>query len=141
MGLILAISYLSQAFLPPNVPIICVSKGLEVGTGAMMSELIPEALGRKQPAVFLSGPSFAKEVMDQCPTGVVAACKVRRQTDKTRHPCCAATADCAVAIGCHAACDLDVALLQCAGIVMCDSCRFVAWHQFASLSLLVMLVM
>ena len=68
---------LAQAFLPPNVPIICVSKGLEVGTGAMMSELIPEALGRKQPAVFLSGPSFAKEVMDQCPTGVVAACKVR----------------------------------------------------------------
>ena len=67
---------LLQDLLPAHVPIICVSKGLEVGTGAMMSELIPEALCRKQPAVFLSGPSFAKEVMDQCPTGVVAACKV-----------------------------------------------------------------
>jgi hypothetical protein len=63
--------------LPPHVPIICVSKGLEVGTGKMMSEIITGALGRKQPAVFLSGPSFAKEVMDLCPTGVVAACKVR----------------------------------------------------------------
>ena len=69
-----------QDLLPVHVPIICVSKGLEVGTGAMMSELIPEALARKQPAVFLSGPSFAKEVMDQCPTGVVAACKVRPAT-------------------------------------------------------------
>lgn len=48
--------------LAKDVPIICVSKGLEVGTGAMMSELIPSALGRRQPAVFLSGPSFAKEV-------------------------------------------------------------------------------
>ncbi|KAL6761585.1 glycerol-3-phosphate dehydrogenase [Haematococcus lacustris] len=61
--------------LPPSVPIICVSKGLEVGTGLMMSELVPSALERKQPAVFLSGPSFAKEVMEQRPTGVVAACK------------------------------------------------------------------
>lgn len=48
--------------LPKDVPIICVSKGLEVGSGCMMSEVIPSALGRRQPAVFLSGPSFAKEV-------------------------------------------------------------------------------
>jgi hypothetical protein len=40
-----------------------------------MSELIPSALERKQPAVFLSGPSFAKEVMQNRPTGVVAAAK------------------------------------------------------------------
>ena len=56
-----------------------VSKGLEVGSGRMMSELIPSALGRKQPAAFLSGPSFAKEVMDLRPTGVVAASKVPGQ--------------------------------------------------------------
>lgn len=61
--------------LPKDVPIICVSKGLEVGTGCMMSEVIPSALGRRQPAVFLSGPSFAKEVMQGRPTGVVAAGK------------------------------------------------------------------
>jgi glycerol-3-phosphate dehydrogenase (NAD+) len=41
----------------------------------MMSELIPSALERKQPAVFLSGPSFAREVMEARPTGVVAAAK------------------------------------------------------------------
>ncbi|KAG2445971.1 hypothetical protein HXX76_000574 [Chlamydomonas incerta] len=64
-----------KEYLPSSVPIICVSKGLEVGSGQMMSELIPSALERKQPAVFLSGPSFAKEVMQNRPTGVVAACK------------------------------------------------------------------
>ena len=65
-----------QDVLPPNVPIISVSKGLELGTGSMMSELIPQALGRRHPAAFLSGPSFAKEVMDKQPTGFVAASKV-----------------------------------------------------------------
>ncbi len=111
--------------LPPAVPIICVSKGLEVrrlqrrsarpcnapsecarraptrimllrarpqaageslrpggarvqvGTGLMMSEVVPSALERKHPAVFLSGPSFAREVMQNRPTGVVAACRDR----------------------------------------------------------------
>lgn len=61
--------------LPANVPVLCVSKGLEAGSGMMMSEVIPSALERKQPAVFLSGPSFAKEVMEGRPTGLVAASK------------------------------------------------------------------
>jgi glycerol-3-phosphate dehydrogenase len=65
-----------QGVLPPDLPIISVSKGLEVSTGQMMSEIIPSALQRKQPAVFLSGPSFAREVMELCPTVVVAASKV-----------------------------------------------------------------
>ncbi|MEW5298431.1 MAG: hypothetical protein WDW36_001555 [Sanguina aurantia] len=64
-----------RELLPSAVPIICVSKGLEMGTGAMMSEVISSALERKQPAVFLSGPSFAREVMLNRPTGVVAASK------------------------------------------------------------------
>ena len=59
--------------LPITVPVISVSKGLEVGTGALMSDLIPDALGRKQPTAFLSGPSFAAEVMARAPTGLVAA--------------------------------------------------------------------
>ena len=65
-----------QDLLPADVPIISVSKGLEVGTGKMMSELIVDVFGRKHPAVFISGPSFAKEVMTLQPTGVVAASKV-----------------------------------------------------------------
>ncbi len=72
-----------------DVPIVSVSKGLEVGSGRMMSELIPSALGRKQPMAFLSGPSFAKEVMDLRPTGVVAASKARgRRFTRATHPLC-----------------------------------------------------
>jgi glycerol-3-phosphate dehydrogenase len=38
-----------------------------------MSELVPKALGRKQPMAFFSGPSFAKELMMQVPTAVTVA--------------------------------------------------------------------
>lgn len=69
-----------QDVLPADVPIVSVSKGLEVGTGKMMSELIVDVLGRKHPCCFLSGPSFAKEVMTLQPTGVVAASKVHIHT-------------------------------------------------------------
>ena len=55
---------------------ISVSKGLERGTGQLMSEVIAATLGHRHPCAFLSGPSFAKEVMDNRPTGVVAASKV-----------------------------------------------------------------
>jgi glycerol-3-phosphate dehydrogenase (NAD+) len=34
-----------------------------------MNDIVVEALGRKQPMAFLSGPSFAKELMDEQPTG------------------------------------------------------------------------
>lgn len=50
--------------LAPDVPVICVSKGIEQTTGFLLSEVFPSALSRMQPCVFLSGPSFAKEV---CP--------------------------------------------------------------------------
>ena len=63
--------------IPPTLPMISVSKGVEVATGQLMSELIPSALGRKQPTAYLSGPSFAREVMDSRPTGIVAASRDR----------------------------------------------------------------
>jgi len=135
-----------RRLLPASVPLVCVSKGLEAGTGMMMSEVVQQALGAgevdevddddeemgvvgggaaasvvaasdgagavaaataassssssaaaattvatltappppsltnttnnirpAQPAVFLSGPSFAREVMQGRPTAVVAA--------------------------------------------------------------------
>ena len=39
----------------------------------MMSEVIPEGLGRKQPLAVLSGPTFAVELMQGLPTAIVAA--------------------------------------------------------------------
>jgi len=59
--------------LPADVPIVCLSKGLEVESGLTMDGVIPQALGRAQPCAFLSGPSFAREVMEQRPTAMAVA--------------------------------------------------------------------
>jgi len=61
--------------VPPGLPIICVSKGLELGTGDTMAKIISSVHGPKQPTCFLSGPSFAKEVMEKRPFSLVAASK------------------------------------------------------------------
>ncbi|KAL2611265.1 hypothetical protein R1flu_022957 [Riccia fluitans] len=63
-------------FVPPTLPILSVSKGLELSTLEMMSQVIPRALGNpRQPVCVLSGPSFSIELMDELPTALVAASK------------------------------------------------------------------
>lgn len=59
--------------IPAGVPILCLSKGLEVGTCRNMSDIIHDALGAAQPLAVLSGPTFALELMKGLPTGIVAA--------------------------------------------------------------------
>ena len=44
-----------QDLLPPSLPIISVSKGIEVTSGQLMSEVIPSVLSKKHPTVYLSG--------------------------------------------------------------------------------------
>lgn len=44
-----------QDLLPPTLPIVSVSKGIEVGSGQLMSEVIPSVLSKKHPTVYLSG--------------------------------------------------------------------------------------
>eukprot|EP00184_Porphyridium_aerugineum_P005633 CAMPEP_0184697968 /NCGR_PEP_ID=MMETSP0313-20130426/4741_1 /TAXON_ID=2792 /ORGANISM="Porphyridium aerugineum, Strain SAG 1380-2" /LENGTH=456 /DNA_ID=CAMNT_0027156831 /DNA_START=312 /DNA_END=1682 /DNA_ORIENTATION=- len=62
-------------YMPPNVPILCTSKGLEVRELKLMCELLPDLVGKKRTVAYLSGPSFAKEMMQQLPTAVVIASK------------------------------------------------------------------
>lgn len=67
-----------KRFLPKGVPVVAISKGVELGTLSLMCDLIPEALERTEaenPVVVVSGPSFAREIMDRRPTSVVAASK------------------------------------------------------------------
>ena len=59
--------------IEPHTPLLCLSKGLEVGTCRNMSEIIEAALGREQPLAVLSGPTFALEIMKGLPTAIVAA--------------------------------------------------------------------
>ncbi|XP_026457154.1 glycerol-3-phosphate dehydrogenase [NAD(+)] 2, chloroplastic-like [Papaver somniferum] len=62
-----------------SLPIISLSKGLELNTLRMMSQIIPQALGNpRQPFVALSGPSFALELMKKLPTAMVVASKDRK---------------------------------------------------------------
>jgi glycerol-3-phosphate dehydrogenase (NAD(P)+) len=55
--------------------IVSASKGIENGSLQSMAEVIIDCLGanREQNLVFLSGPSFAREVASDMPTAVVAA--------------------------------------------------------------------
>ena len=75
--------------IPTDAIVVSTSKGLQSDSLAMMYELIPAALGRKQPTAFVSGPSFvsrdthvilgylsalqAKELVQGQPTGLVVA--------------------------------------------------------------------
>ncbi|MBF5058748.1 NAD(P)H-dependent glycerol-3-phosphate dehydrogenase [Candidatus Neptunochlamydia vexilliferae] len=63
----------SQDLLGP--PIVLTSKGIEQGTGLLMSEVALDVLGAdyKERIGCLSGPSLAAEVMRKLPTSVVAS--------------------------------------------------------------------
>jgi glycerol-3-phosphate dehydrogenase (NAD(P)+) len=59
-------------YLPTDVPVVSVAKGIENGTGSRMSEVITEVL-KTEHIVVLSGPSHAEEVGREIPTAVVVA--------------------------------------------------------------------
>ncbi|OAY83494.1 Glycerol-3-phosphate dehydrogenase (NAD(+)) 2, chloroplastic, partial [Ananas comosus] len=63
----------------PKLPFISLSKGLELNTLRMMSQIIPHALGNpRQPISVLSGPSFAVELVNKLPTAMVVASKDKK---------------------------------------------------------------
>ena len=65
----------ARSALPPGVPVVVASKGIETDTLKTMSEVFAEELApaSAHPLVFLSGPSFAREVARGLPTAVTAA--------------------------------------------------------------------
>lgn len=58
--------------VPPGMPIIISAKGIERDTGLFMHEVMGE-LWPGRPALVLSGPSFAEDVMHGLPTAVTLA--------------------------------------------------------------------
>jgi glycerol-3-phosphate dehydrogenase (NAD(P)+) len=58
--------------LPKDAPVVIVAKGVERGTGKLMSEVAAETMPRARIAV-LSGPTFAAEVARGLPTAVTLA--------------------------------------------------------------------
>ncbi|KAH8491685.1 hypothetical protein H0E87_023709 [Populus deltoides] len=72
-------------YVDPGLPFISLSKGLELNTLRMMSQIIPQALGNPyQPFVLLSGPSFALELMNKLPTAMVVASKDKKLAHATQ---------------------------------------------------------
>ncbi|OWM69868.1 glycerol-3-phosphate dehydrogenase [NAD(+)] 2, chloroplastic isoform X2 [Punica granatum] len=66
-------------YVDPSLPFISLSKGLELNTLRMMSQIIPRSLRNpRQPFVALSGPSFALELMNKLPTAMVVASKDKK---------------------------------------------------------------
>ena len=62
-----------KPYLPPDVPILSVTKGVELATFSLMNDVISETLGPERRTAYLSGPSFAQEIMDGEATAVVIA--------------------------------------------------------------------
>jgi glycerol-3-phosphate dehydrogenase len=70
-----ASSFLSsiQNDIPASVPILSVTKGIERTSFALMHDIFRDILGKDRKTAYLSGPSFAEEIMKELPTTVVIA--------------------------------------------------------------------
>ncbi|HEX7659139.1 MAG TPA: NAD(P)H-dependent glycerol-3-phosphate dehydrogenase [Pseudonocardiaceae bacterium] len=61
--------------LPPDALLISLAKGVELGSGKRMSEVIREVAGvREERVAVLSGPNLAREIAAEQPTATVIAC-------------------------------------------------------------------
>ena len=68
----------ASAFLSPEAVVVSTVKGIELGTWMRMDQVLCEVLDPIHHArlVFLSGPSFAREIADERPTAVTLACEI-----------------------------------------------------------------
>ena len=57
----------------PRTPFISLSKGIEIGTLKMPTEIYRETAGADRPAAMLTGPCIAKEIAQGLPAAVVVA--------------------------------------------------------------------
>lgn len=76
--------------LDPSTAIVSASKGIEKETLALMSDIFQEELPREMHGglCYVSGPSFAKEVVQRMPTNVTLACengRIARQVQSVFH--------------------------------------------------------
>lgn len=62
-----------KAHIPRSALLLNVSKGVEIETVRRMSEVIEEEIGGSERIAVLSGPNFAKEVIQEMPTATVVA--------------------------------------------------------------------
>lgn len=61
------------SYFRPHLPVMIAAKGIEIGTGRLMSEVVAQAAPEAIP-VILSGPTFAREVALGLPAVITLAC-------------------------------------------------------------------
>lgn len=59
--------------LPPGTPVVVLSKGVELDTGMLMTEVLEDVLGDRSRLAALSGPNHAEEVSRGIPSATVVA--------------------------------------------------------------------
>ncbi len=60
-------------YIAPDLPIIVCTKGVEAGSGLLMSQVVAEVCGDPSRIAVLSGPTHAEEVIRAIPSGAVIA--------------------------------------------------------------------
>lgn len=60
-------------YIPPGVPVLSASKGIETTSLGFMADILKDCLGSDRSYAFLSGPSFAREICEGVATAVVIA--------------------------------------------------------------------
>lgn len=59
--------------VPGDVPLLVLTKGVEVGTNKLMLDVVADELGHRERIAVLSGPNHAEEVVRGIPSGTVIA--------------------------------------------------------------------
>ncbi|SHG06453.1 NAD(P)H-dependent glycerol-3-phosphate dehydrogenase [Streptoalloteichus hindustanus] len=74
--------------LPPDVTLVSLAKGVELGTLARMSEVVREVAGVEEDRVaVVSGPNLAREIAEEQPTATVIACVDHERAVALQHAC------------------------------------------------------
>ncbi len=72
--------------IPADADVVSVTKGIELGTGARMSEVVRDVTDHDAGRVCaLSGPNLAREVMAGHPSATVLACTDDARAERLRH--------------------------------------------------------
>ncbi|MBK5211753.1 MAG: NAD(P)-dependent glycerol-3-phosphate dehydrogenase [Coriobacteriia bacterium] len=66
---------LMAPYLGADVPVVVLSKGIEMGSSKLMTEVLEEVLGNPKRLAGLSGPNHAEEVSHAVPSATVVASK------------------------------------------------------------------
>lgn len=72
-----------RGMVKKSCPVVICAKGLETGTGKMLSEVAAEEAPEMKIAV-LTGPTFAAEIARGLPSAVTVAAKSKKQAEKIR---------------------------------------------------------